>query len=245
MKLNRTDCTDQRWKKYHSDLQDVAEKDFYKNKIMQNVVELNSTERCLDYLEEEFDKEKDYILKNFYERDFFLKYSRFLKNKLIHPHTERYIFQACLVVKLFGELKNSNIIEIGSNYGGLCRVLTMADENIQYTLVDHDNMNRFSKYFLESHDNKIWLEPKDLDNITDQKFDLFISNICLSETPKQFREWLYENIVNNCTSCFIIDGCPPTDMIEELEIMLKTLYTKQYKMPYIRKNHFVLYGTNI
>ena len=92
-------------------------------------------------------------------------------------------------IKIFGHLKSNNIIEFGSGYGSMCRIVSRCYKLDNYYLIDNPVFLHLSKYFLEN------VEKEDNTKINFkfyEKFEkvnsyCFISTWALSETNKKTR----------------------------------------------------------
>ncbi len=100
-----------------------------------------------------------------------------------------------------------DILEVGGGFGGLCKALHNYTEIGSYTLLDTPEMLRFAEKFLGYFNINANLIPANsFRNLFDKKFDLFISNICLSETPKEYRKELLDNVLPNCKTLFVLNA---------------------------------------
>ena len=98
-------------------------------------------------------------------------------------------------------------IEIGAGYGNLCRLFKCFFPITHYTIVDTPSMGRLSNHFLGQHkvSFEFWTNEQ-ISQMAGIPFDLFISSFCLSETPKDYCDYVLYNIALNCNDIFIIDG---------------------------------------
>jgi hypothetical protein len=104
----------------------------------------------------------------------------------------------------------------------------------EYTILDTPAMSRFAKKFLNHHNYSDVQFEEDSKKLVGKEFDLFISNICLSETPEKYRQFLFDEIMPNCKRCFIIDGDGKDDSYNEwLEKSVKTYFPEPmiYSIP--------------
>jgi len=81
----------------------------------------------------------------------------------------------------------------------------------QYTILDTSTMLRFSCKFLEhfGYENVEYIEAENFKKVFGRSYDLFVSFICLSETPHWYREKILSNTLPNTKSLFVIDGHGP------------------------------------
>ncbi len=99
------------------------------------------------------------------------------------------------------------VIEVGAGIGNLSRILRYVVGIKKYTILDIPAMMRFSKRFLEAHNlRQEFINSEHYPDLSDRKFDLFISNICLSEIPPMFCDRMLDVILPNCQQLFVIDG---------------------------------------
>lgn len=195
--------TDERWQNYHGKLESMPIEEFPTNPVMRQVMTLSGGE---DFFRHISDDEAAGILSRFTEHPILLPLARDRKGHKVHIASEKYIFQVCLLKREF-DIQGEDVLEIGSGYGGFCRIATLAMPGIRkYVLLDHPVMNRLSRTFLAGNDKVEWVDVQDRDQLKGRKFGLVVSNYCLSETPVEYRNWIYENVFPNCQGAFIIDG---------------------------------------
>lgn len=116
------------------------------------------------------------------------------------------------------KLKPQNsILEIGCGYGGLCSEI-LKRVSISYTVIDNEKMLKQAKKFLGEEIE--YIDATEIDSILNRKFDLLISNFCLTETPLEYLEYVLKNIIKNCQQILITDSED-----ELLEKYLKEYFT--------------------
>src|SRR5690606_11790145 len=109
------------------------------------------------------------------------------------------------------EPKDMSVLEVGAGFGNFCKLLYETTKPKSYTILDTRSMIRFSRAYLAHHNVPCsFVESENIENLHGYKFDLFISNICLSETPDDYRQMIIDNIWPNCKRLFVIDGCRTT-----------------------------------
>ena len=140
-----------------------------------------------------------------------------------------------LLVRL--KVENANVLEMGAGFGNFCRCFNNKTKLGSYSILDTPSMLRFSKSFLQHH--KISCEFISVENyrsLFGRKFDLFVSNICISETPEDYRNDVLDNIWPNCKKLFVIDGDgrPGSLFNDWLEVKVKNHFKKVIieEMPY-------------
>lgn len=113
----------------------------------------------------------------------------------ISPSTLRYMKVLSDLIKIFGDLNNKKILEIGVGYGGQCFILNQLFNIQKYTLVDMDEVllltNKYLNKLSVKHET---INIKDVENI-DEDFDLVISNYAYSELSKDLQNYYYEKII--------------------------------------------------
>jgi len=113
----------------------------------------------------------------------------------ISPGTLRFM-------KVLGDIlsidKNiENIIEIGSGYGGQALVIKSFLEDVKYSVVDIPESLALSKSYLSGNGCDVTFI--DTDNVVvDNKYDLVISDYCLSELDLVGVKFYVDNIIANC-----------------------------------------------
>ncbi len=160
-----------------------------------------------------------------------------------------------MILKYFKDLKNINVLEIGAGFGNFCRVLCKKIRVSSYTILDTKTMLKFTKTFLRHYKvNQVnFIDINKFETIYEEKFDLFISISCLSETPKNYRTLLLDKILPNCEKLFVIEadkrahpGLNGGYFNEWLEKTIKTYFAKvkieeiPYRICYQRYSHVTL-----
>lgn len=128
------------------------------------------------------------------------------------PSNLRYIYHALLlkskIFSWFPAKKDIRILEIGGGYGGLCLYLTsvLTEYNVDYTIIDLPEPSRLQNKFLEKVgvENARSVSYNSIDDIAKQKFDLVISNYCLSEISLENQEEYFKKLIVNCDKKFFI-----------------------------------------
>lgn len=130
----------------------------------------------------------------------------------VSPGTLRFI-------KVLGDIIDLNpksIVEIGSGYGGQCKIIKDY-LSLDYTLVDIPESLTLAKSYL-NHFN-IEANFMDTNNIQNGNYDLVISDYCLSELDNDGITFYVNNIIKNCKYGYftINDSSPQKDhLINEL-----------------------------
>jgi SAM-dependent methyltransferase len=102
------------------------------------------------------------------------------------------------ILEKFGDISKMNILEIGSGYGGQAKIILDYGCN-QYTCLDvKEPLSLCEKYLkLFNYSNAEFISTNDIDNIhfEDKKYDLVISNWCLSEFDTDGINFYIEKII--------------------------------------------------
>ena len=150
----------------------------------------------LSYLEKNFPEYINY-LDRFKEND---KYgsprtSEYPGIGCISPTTLRYVKVLSDIKELMGDLTGKKIVEIGSGYGGQCFILSQFYQDLDYSLIDMDEVLPLNKKYLDrlktSHRTISLEEVKDLN----EDFDLVISNYAYSEVDKELQNLYWEKVI--------------------------------------------------
>ena len=119
------------------------------------------------------------------------------------PTTLRYIKVASDLESIFGSLRDYNIVEIGSGYGGQSKILMDIHELNSYTYVDLPPVLKLNAKYMSEFDY-----PCELNFLTDLKtllkeYDLIISNYAFTECEKIIQKFYIDQIVDKCSRGYI------------------------------------------
>jgi len=110
------------------------------------------------------------------------------------------------LLEKFIQIDNFSILELGAGFGNYCKVLHEKANIKKYTILDTPSMLRFSKFYLNAFNIPCtFIESDKYEEIGNETFDLFISNICLSEIPTEFLESLLAFVLPKCDKLAVID----------------------------------------
>lgn len=131
--------------------------------------------------------------------------------KEMSPTNLRYIYHSILIKSkcdAWFTKKKIKIVEIGGGYGGLCLFIKkmFKDYEVDYTIVDLPEPGMLQKKYLSAvgqNDVKI-VSCFDVDSLSNQKFDLVISNYCISEISEENKNQYFEKIIINCDKKFFV-----------------------------------------
>lgn len=131
--------------------------------------------------------------------------------KEMSPTNLRYIYHALLIKskcdKWFTK-KKIKIVEIGGGYGGLCLFIKkiFKDYDVEYTIVDLPEPGILQKKYLSAVNQSSTrvVSCFDIDTLANEKFDLVISNYCISEISEENKNQYFEKIIVNCDKKFFV-----------------------------------------
>jgi len=124
-----------------------------------------------------------------------------------------------------------SVVEVGAGLGNFSRVLRQFAPILAYHIYDIPVTRKFSEKFLTA--NGLRQGNAELGK---GKYDLFVSNICLSEIEYSERLRIVGDLLPRCKSAFIIDGDDDQDGFNE---WLSSVMTKHFN-----EVHIVPYPTS-
>lgn len=135
----------------------------------------------------------------------------------------RYTQKEQVYFRLFEKMlnfKGGQVIEIGPGTGDFALTLMKYFPIKEYTILDlkkniKDSMNLFNKNNLTGN----FIESKNYKQTFNKSYDLFVSNMCLSEVPSYYRKDILEHVLPNCQSVFIVDCDCDQDSYNQALIM--------------------------
>lgn len=109
--------------------------------------------------------------------------------------------------KLLPKFSGGKVLEIGPGTGEFAKILINKFNITEYTVLDleknvFDSVNNVKKSGLDIELSYVF--SQNYKTLLGEKFDLIVSNICIPETPKDYREDLLNNIIPNTKSSMII-----------------------------------------
>lgn len=120
------------------------------------------------------------------------------------PTNLRYIKIAGDIQYFFGDLKGKKIVEIGSGYGGQCKILHDLFEEIDTTLVDLPEPLALAKRYLK-HFGIQSFKTKTMNQLDPaETFDLVISNYAFSECSSDIQQEYLDKVIANSNSGYMI-----------------------------------------
>jgi len=120
----------------------------------------------------------------------------------ISPTTLRYIKVLADLMGIFGSLNDMDIVEIGSGYGGQCKIINDIQNPISYTLIDLPDVLALSEKYLKLH-NVENFKLRDIDDTSSLKYDLCISNYAFTEVGRNYQDIYSEKIIRMSTRGYI------------------------------------------
>lgn len=141
--------------------------------------------------------------KNFYQEMGEIDPKRPLDNPVVRKTMgpQFYQRQAIEIVSIFPLF--STVLEVGCGFGGLAREILSSDMTISYTAVDNLPMLKQAEKIL--HGTVEYVPAVEVEDLARKEFDLFIANNCLTETPREYAEFVLRRIASLCTFVYIID----------------------------------------
>jgi putative sugar O-methyltransferase len=138
----------------------------------------------------------------------------------ISPSTLRYLHTVCDIKTHFGSLNGKEVVEIGVGYGGLCYMLHTYYDLINYHLVDLDNVITLVRKYLDrigmhksiSFNSGMQNIQTYSHNRRDEfrmhqdaiKYDLCISEFCLSEMDDAGIDYYYQRYLLNSENIYLL-----------------------------------------
>lgn len=114
---------------------------------------------------------------------------------IISPGTLRFMKVLGDVFKI--DPKINKIIEIGSGYGGQALIFKKYNENIDYSIIDIPESLSLAKSYLKV--NEVEVKSISIDSISlEDKYDLVISDYCLSELDYDEVKFYADNVISKC-----------------------------------------------
>ena len=145
------------------------------------------------------------------------KYKFTLKNNeniLCSPTSLRYIYHALLILKHYSKNNPTEIVEVGSGYGGLFLAICFFSKilNIKikkYNFIDLPEICNLIRCYLSINNKNTNIEYEIHDSYTFGKNInssnlFFVSNYCFTEINNNYREQYIVNLIPKCTNGFII-----------------------------------------
>jgi hypothetical protein len=128
-------------------------------------------------------------------------------NIVVSIDNQRLQFELISKTTNVGNIVSYDIIEIGPFNGMLCKQLLLVyGNNINsYTIVDDTKMLTLCRNNLKEFTQVHYCTIDDIHTLTNIKYNLFISNHCLSETTISYQNYIFDTFFKNCQEVFILD----------------------------------------
>lgn len=107
--------------------------------------------------------------------------------------------------RLLPQFVGGSVLEVGPGTGRFAEMMMERFEISSYAILDietqiGDSMKRLAGKMCE------FVVSQDYQSLFGRSFDLFVSNICLPETPGYYRDALAKGVFPNCEAAFVIGG---------------------------------------
>lgn len=120
-------------------------------------------------------------------------YYRFLGKS--SPTTLRYLKIALEIKKLFGNIPNMTVSELGIGYGGQASIISKIMNIKKYYAYDIPEVCILAKKYLEEINNPMPIVFTEITNPITQYPDLFLSNYAFSELPENLQRRYLEKLI--------------------------------------------------
>jgi len=138
-----------------------------------------------------------------------------------------YTHQEDMYMRLFKEMlpefKGGEVLEVGPGDGRFAKMMFDEFKIGEYGILDLEKNFHSSIWLLTIAKTCFFVASQDYESLFDLPFDLFVSNVCLPETPEYYWKSIVKNILPNCKNAFIIGGdaspsnCYNTHIVEEFD----------------------------
>ena len=124
--------------------------------------------------------------------------------------------------KLLPNFIGGDVLEMGPGTGVFALKVINEYNLTKYNVLDLEKNIQDSINFLKlkGFGNVEYYYSQEYEKLFDRKFDLFVANIVVPETPKDYRENLLNHIIPNCRNAMIISQINPDNGYEEWIINL-------------------------
>ncbi len=122
---------------------------------------------------------------------------------VLSPTTLRYLKVFDELSRLFPNLKNMSIAEIGGGFGGQAAVLRKLSGFKSYTIYDLPEVHQLQSKFLKANNSELDIFYKDGRSAPSGNFDLVISNYAVSELKRELQVAYFENVLKSSTCGYL------------------------------------------
>ena len=153
-----------------------------------------------------------------------------LNNGVFHETLRHgyYPVQAKIICSSFKNIPDLDITEVGCAYGGLCRKIHEIAKPKSYTVVDNRSMLRFARNHLKGL-NVSFVDATDVEkhfaSLTDGK-GLFISSFCISETPREYQDYILDVAIRKFGNLYVVDSDTATDYMQRLDAAINAAFSE-------------------
>lgn len=127
--------------------------------------------------------------------------------------------------KLLPEFKGGSVLEVGPGTGLFAKRMMERFDITSYSILDIETKIGDSMRMLDGMGCDFFVS-QDYASLFGRDFDLFVSNVCLPETPGYYRETLCEGVFPGCRSAFVIGGGAKGDPYNE---WIKKVFGSHFK----------------
>lgn len=109
--------------------------------------------------------------------------------------------------ELLPEFEGGSVLEVGPGTGLFAKMMMDLYSITDYTILDLESQIEDSQKTLSGYGCE-FVVSQDYETLFGKTFDLFISNVCLPETPEYYRDALCRGVFPGCATAFVIGGDP-------------------------------------
>jgi hypothetical protein len=194
---------------------DVVFSSFRRNPAYNKIVELLTEEQGAGFLKEiELNVDSISEIEKFKKNDLF-GYPRVYGYPVvgdISPTTLMYIKIIFELENIFGALDGFEIVEVGVGYGGQARIINEKFNIRSYSLLDLDGPLALASKYLGNFEIQSDLFFETIGEISEKKYDLFISNFAFTELRRSIQEeYLYKIILHSKRGYLIYNDINPEE----------------------------------
>lgn len=164
----------------------------------------------------------------------------------ISPGTLYFIDVLADILNKFNNIDKLNILEIGSGYGGQAKIIL--DYGIkEYTCLDVKEPLSLCKKYLDlfEYTNVKYIDVNNIETNLFDKYDLVISNWCLSEFDINGMEYYIEHVIKFINKGYFLMNIWENDrkefLIENMKKYFTNIYIEEEKTKTNSNNNFLLY----
>ena len=160
---------------------------------------------------------------------------------MISPSTLRYVKVMSDLIKYFGDINRFKIAEIGSAYGGQCKIIKDIF-NVEYHCIDLFEVNLLAQKFLDKT-GKNNIRFSTWDQLVKENYDLVISVGAFTEMNREIQDYYNEMIIKGSKQGYIIGSVElnPNNcyQMDDLKNMKQAVFTAEE--PNTHPTNFTMY----